>query len=117
MVCIIFQNSSPLYAGRTGHIHTLPKFMHRLTIVPRSLRSLLVIHRKRCPDRYFFGVVLRRGYETRLRRELREVVSCIGRTSFRAGRRLSPGFSHITLLPLLRPSTSLETLGSLEKPL
>ena len=88
---LCFESSSPLYAGRACHAHTLPKFMHKLTIIPRSQRFLLVNHRKRCPDQCSSGVVQRRGWQTRLRWELRGVVSCIGRTSFRAGRRLSLG--------------------------
>lgn len=39
---------SILNTGRICHDHTLPQFMPRQTIVPRSLRSLLVTHCKRC---------------------------------------------------------------------
>ena len=39
---------SEFFAGRISHTHTLPQFMHRLTLVPRSLRSLLVSLCKRC---------------------------------------------------------------------
>ena len=56
-VSISSQSSKPLYVERTCHARTLPKFMHRLTIVPRLLRSLLVVHCRCYPDRCSSGVV------------------------------------------------------------
>ena len=39
-----------VHTGLLCHVHTLPQFKPRLTNAPRSLRSLLVKHCKRCPE-------------------------------------------------------------------
>ena len=44
------------------HAHTLPQFMHRLIIVPRSLRSLLVSYGKRCAAYVVYASVFQHSY-------------------------------------------------------
>ena len=48
-----FQSSTEVALSLLGvyaTLKTLPQFIPRLSIVPRSLRSLLVSHCKRCPE-------------------------------------------------------------------